>query len=197
VAAAFGDDVMVQGNNSSLVDLGNNHSVVLHIDKHVAAAARPLVDVRADVQKKILDERSLVAAKVEADAMLARLRTGEAMPAVAVSGGATITSDMGVVRSQQPGAKVNAVPPPLLRQAFLLAHPVANKPQFAAVDMQDGSYALLALDKVQDGDVSKVAPEERNALRQQMGKAYGAETTQELIDQLRAKTKIEINKNLM
>ena len=40
IAAAFGDDVLVQGNNSGLVDLGNNHSVVIHVDKHVPAAAR-------------------------------------------------------------------------------------------------------------------------------------------------------------
>jgi peptidyl-prolyl cis-trans isomerase D len=197
IAAAFGDDVMVQGNNSSLIDLGGNHSVVLHIDKHVPAAVRPLADVRADVQKKILDERTLAAGKAEAETLLARLRKGEAMPAVAATGGATVKADAGVVRSQQPGAPVTTLPPPLLKQTFLLAHPTADKPQFASVDMQDGTYALLALDKVQDGDLTKVAPQERDALRQQMAQAYGSETTRELIEQLRAKTKITINKNLM
>jgi peptidyl-prolyl cis-trans isomerase D len=40
--AAFSDDVLVQGNNSGLIDLGNDHSVVIHVDKHVPAAERPL-----------------------------------------------------------------------------------------------------------------------------------------------------------
>jgi peptidyl-prolyl cis-trans isomerase D len=62
------------------------------------------------------------------------------------------------------------------------------------VDMQDGSYALLALDKVQDGDVSKVSPEEHDALRQQMTQAYGSEAVRELVNVLRAKTTIKINK---
>lgn len=194
VAAAFGDDVLVQGNNSSLIDLGNSHSVVLHIDKHVAAAVRPLADVRADVQKKILGDRALAAGKVEAEAMLARLRKGDAMAAVAASSGATVKTAAGIVRSQQPGAPAVTLPPALLKEAFLLGHPLADKPEFAAVDMQDGTYALLGLDKVQDGDVSKVAPEERDALRQQMAQAYGSETTRELIEQLRAKAKIQINK---
>jgi len=199
VAAAFGDDVLVQGNNSALIDLGNNHSVVLHIDKHVPAALRPLAEVKADVQKKILDERTVAAEKKQADEMIASLNKGDAMPSVAASVHATIKTVVEAVRSQAPQAQATAAttPAPLLKQAFLMPHPAAGKSQFAAVDMQDGTFALLAVDKVQDGDLSKVPPEEHDALRQQMAQAYGAEATRELIEQLRAKTKIQINKAQM
>jgi peptidyl-prolyl cis-trans isomerase D len=112
------------------------------------------------------------------------------MTDVAKSLNASITTVGEVVRRAQ-------MPAPLLTQAFLLPHPVANKPQFAVVDMQDGSYMLLAVDKVQDGDLSKVLPEQRTALRQQMAQAYGYEATRELINQLKAKTEIKINKTLM
>ena len=186
VAAAFSDDVLVQGNNSGLIDLGNNHSVVIHIDQHVPAVAKPLAEVRADVQQKILDERAAAVEKKQADEALARLRKGEAMEDVAKSLGASVTTVNEAVR-QAP------IPAPLLTQAFLLPHPAADKPQFAAVDMLDGTYALLAVDKVQDGDLSKVLPEQRESLRQQMAQAYGYEATRELIDQLKAKAKIKIN----
>ena len=192
IAAAFGDDVLVQGNNSALIDLGNDHSVVLHLDKHVPAAARPLADVRADVQQKIIGERTLAAEKKQSDELLARLRKGDAtMDALASSLGVTVTTTNGAVRGRA------EVPPVLLKQAFLLAHPAAGKSEFAAVDMQDGSYALLAVDKVQSGDLSKIAPEQREALRHQMGQAYGNEATRELVDVLRSKTKIKLNKSLM
>ncbi len=199
VAAAFGDDVLVQGNNSALVDLGNNHSVVMHIDKHVPAALRPLAEVKADVQKKILDERTLAAEKKQAQDMVAALNKGEAMQSVAASVNAPLKTVADAVRSQAPQASATTTPTPapLLKQAFLMPHPLAGKSQFAAVDMGDGTFALLAVDKVQDGDLSKVPPEERDALRQQMAQAYGAEATSELIDQLRAKTKIQINKAQM
>jgi peptidyl-prolyl cis-trans isomerase D len=186
VAAAFSDDVLVQGNNSGLIDLGNNHSVVIHVDQHVPAAAKPLAEVRADVRQKILDERAAAIEKKQADEALARLRKGEAMDDVAKSLGASITTVNEAVRHAQ-------IPAPLLTQAFLLPHPAAGKPQFAAVDMLDGSYVLLAVDKVQDGDLSKLPPEQRESLRQQMVQAYGYEATRELIDQLKAKTKIKIN----
>lgn len=190
IAAAFSDDVLVQGNNSSLIDLGNNHSLVLHVDQHVPAVAKPLAEVRASVQQKILDERVAATEKKQADEALVRLRKGESMTDVAKSLNASITTVGEVVRRAQ-------MPAPLLTQAFLLPHPVADKPQFAAVDMLDGTYVLLAVDKVQDGDLSKVPPEQRDALRQQMTQAYGYESTRELISQLKAKTEIRINKKLM
>ena len=197
VAAAFGDDVLVQGNNSGLIDLGNDHSVVLHIDKHVPAALRPLAEVRADIQKKILDERTVAAEKKQADDMVSSLNKGDAMQTVAASVHATIKTVAEAVRTQSPQAPVTPTPAPLLKQAFLMPHPAVGKSQYAAVDMQDGTFALLTVDKVQDGDLSKIPPEEHDALRQQMAQAYGAEATRELIDQLRAKTKIQINKAQM
>ena len=189
IAAAFADDVLVQGNNSGLINLGPDHSVVMRLDKHVAAAVRPLADVRADVQKQILDQRIAAAAKKAADAALARLRKGEPMQAVASTLGASLKTISEAVRGQ------TAAPAPLLQEAFVLPHPVAGKPQFAAVDMQDGSYALLALDKVQGGDLSKITPEQRESLRQQMAQVYGLEARRELLDVLRAKAEIKINKS--
>lgn len=193
VAAAFSDDVLVQGNNSGLIDLGNNHSVVIHVDKHVPAAPKPLSEVRTQVQQSILQERIAAAARKQADGALAQLRKGESMDAVAKSLGATVISVPEAVRGQSV-----QVPEPVLKEAFLLPHPpAAGKPELAEVAMGDGSFALLAVDKVQAGDLSRVTAEERDMLRHQMAQAYGSEATRELLDMLRAKTKIKINKNLM
>jgi len=165
----------------------------------VPAALRPLAEVKADVQKKILDERTLAAEKKQAQDMVAALDKGDAMQSVAASVNAPLKTVAEAVRSQAPQASAASTPTPapLLKEAFLMPHPTAGKSQYAAVDMGDGTFALLAVDKVQDGDLSKVPPEERDALRQQMAQAYGAEATSELLDQLRAKTKIQINKAQM
>lgn len=191
IAAAFSDDVLVQGNNSGLIDLGNDHSVVLHVDKHVPAAARPFAEVRADVDKRLLDERVATASKKAADTLLARVRQGTTMAAAAAEVGASVRTAMAAERN------ATDVPAPLLAQVFLMPHPAAGKAEFAAVDMHDGSYALVALDKVQAGDLTAVTSEQRESLRQQMAQAYAVEATRELVDLLRAKTKIKYNKTLM
>jgi len=189
VTAAFSDDVLAQGNNSGLIDLGSNHSVVIHVDKHLPAAARPLAEVRDEVRSRILDERVATAAKAQADALLARLHKGESLDAVAGSAHASVTSVKDALRIQP------ELPPAVREEAFLLPHPAEGKPQYASVDMGHGVFALLALDKVQPGDLSAIPQEQRDALRQQMAQAYGSEETSELIDVLRARTKITINKD--
>jgi peptidyl-prolyl cis-trans isomerase D len=191
IKAAFGNDVLAQGNNSSLIELGNDDAVVIRVAQHVQAAAKPLAEVHDAIAKTILDQRIADAAKQQADGLLARLRKGETLAAVAASDHADLKSVAGMVRIQPD------VPAALRDQAFLLPRPVDNKPQYAAVDMHDGSYALLAVDKVQGADLSKVTPEQRDMLRQQMAQAYGAVTTQELIKTLRASTEIKIAKDRM
>ncbi|WP_243049087.1 SurA N-terminal domain-containing protein [Dyella sp. RRB7] len=186
VAAAFSDDVLVQGNNSGLIDLGSDHAVVVRVDKHLPAAARPLAEVRDQVRQKILDERIAAESQKRADALLARLQKGEDVQTVAASVGATVQAAPEAVRTQQ------TLPPEVLQQAFLLPRPADGKPQFARVDMHDGSYALVALDKVQDGDLSKVSKEQRDALRGEMTQAYGIMATHDFIDALKAKTQIKI-----
>ena len=186
VQAAFSDDVLAQGNNSGLVDLGSNHAVVVRVDKRVAAAVRPLADVRDQVRQKILDERMAAEEQKRADDLLARLQKGEDIQAVAASAGATVQSTPDAVRMQP------NVAPEVLSQAFLLPHPVGGKAQFARVAMHDGQFALVGVDKVQDGDLSKVTADQRLTLRDQMTRAYGLIATQEFIDALKAKTTIKV-----
>jgi len=186
VQAAFSDDVLLQGNNSGLIDLGSDHAVVVRVDKHVPAAVRPLADVRDQVRQKILDERTATEEQKRADELLARLQKGEDIQAVASSTGATVQTTADAVRMQQ------GVAPEVLQQAFLLPHPAAGKPQFARVALHDGSYALVAVDKVQEGDLSKVTAEQRSTLRDQMSQAYGILATQGFLDSLKAKAEIKI-----
>ncbi|HKR77902.1 MAG TPA: SurA N-terminal domain-containing protein, partial [Rhodanobacter sp.] len=167
IKAAFGNDVLAQGNNSNLIELGNDDAVVIRVAKHVPTAAKPLAEVHDEIGKTILDQRIAAAAKQQADTLLARLRKGETLAAVAASANASVKSASEVVRIQPD------VPAALRDEAFLLPHPADGKPQYAAVDMHDGSYALLAVDKVQGADLGKVTAEQRNMLRQQMIQAYG------------------------
>jgi peptidyl-prolyl cis-trans isomerase D len=184
--AAFADDVLAQGNNSSLIELGNDTAVVLHLGKHVMSAPRPLAEVSETIKQKILDQRVDAQAKQQADALLARLQKGEKIEAVAASVNAKLQSVQEAVRVQP------ELPAPIRDQAFLMPHPVAGQPQYSDVATAQGVYALIALDKVQDGDLSKVTAQQRDALRSEMSQVYGGISTQGLIDILRAKTEIKI-----
>lgn len=191
IKAAFGSDVLAQGNNSNLIELGNDDAVVIRVAKHVPAVAKSLAQVHDAIAKTLLDQRIEAAAKKQADSLLARLNKGESLDAVAASANASVKQVAAADRFQMD------VPTALRDQAFLLPHPAAGKSSYAAVDMKDGSYALLAVEKVQGADMSKLPPGQLDMLRQQMGQAYGTVATDELIKALRRTTEVKIAKDRM
>jgi len=187
--AAFSDDVLAQGNNSGLIELGPNHAVIIHVDKHVPAAVRPLAEVHDAIRQKILDERAVATGQQHSDELLQRLRKGEDMQAVA--GTLSVQSFKEIDRTQPP----KGLPDAVRTQAFLAPHPVDNKPQFASVALGDGSFAVMAVDKVQGADLAKVAPEQRDELRREMLQFYGGEATSGFINALKAKADIKLAKD--
>jgi peptidyl-prolyl cis-trans isomerase D len=67
VKAAFSDMVLVQGNTSDPIDLGDDHMVVIHVDKHVPAAPKPLDQVRDQIHHEIVQQRVDASAKTLAE----------------------------------------------------------------------------------------------------------------------------------
>jgi peptidyl-prolyl cis-trans isomerase D len=192
VAAAFSNDVLASGNNSALVNLSKTDSVVVRLDKHVAASAKPVAEVHDAIVQKILDQRIAEAARQKADVLVQRLDKGEDIVALAKAEHADLQTSGQVQRVQQ------GVPQPVLEQAFKTPHPAADgKPQYASVALGQGSYAVLAVDKVEAGDLSKLTDQDRQQLYRQMVQIYGGVEAEGFVDMLKAKSKIEIAKDRM
>jgi peptidyl-prolyl cis-trans isomerase D len=192
VAAAFSNDVLASGNNSALVNLSKTDSVVVRLDKHVAASAKPVAEVHDAIVQKILDQRIAEAARQKADVLVQRLDKGEDIVALAKAEHADLQTSSQVQRVQQ------GVPQTVLEQAFKTPHPAADgKPQYASVALGQGSYAVLAVDKVEAGDLSKLTDQDRQQLYRQMVQIYGGVEAEGFVDMLKAKSKIEIAKDRM
>lgn len=191
IAAAFSNDVLNAGNNSSLVDLSKTDSVVIRLDKHVPASPRSVAEVHDAIVQKILDERIADAAKQKAEVLAQRLNKGEDMATVAKAEHADLQTSSQVQRVQQ------GVPQPILNQAFVTPHPADGKSQYADVSLDNGGYAVLAVDKVEGGDLSKLTEDDRKQLYRQMMQVYGGVETQGFVDMLKANSKIQYAKDRM
>ena len=185
VKAAFSDLVLVQGNTSDPIDLGNDHMVVIHIAKHVAAAVKPLAQVSDTIKQAVVQQRVDAAAKKLADAAFAKLQGGEKLDALAQAAGQTVQEKTGVMRNAAD------LDPDLLKAVFEMEHPAKGAETSALVPMQKGRYALVVLGAVTPGDPSKVPAEAQGFLREQMARAYGAADIEAFLDVLRSKAKIE------
>jgi peptidyl-prolyl cis-trans isomerase D len=192
IQAAFADDVLNQGNNSSLVQVGKGDAIVMHLSKHNAAAPKDLASVKDTIRQRILDERVDVLAKKQADDLAAQLAKGGDVATLAK---APVQSAAGLTRSKL--GEVKDVPPGILREVFSLARPVAGKPVWSAVRVDNGNYAVVAVDKVTDGDPAKVEKATRDALRGQMMDAMARAVTMEYVESLRARAKVTVASDRM
>ncbi|HVI54420.1 MAG TPA: SurA N-terminal domain-containing protein [Luteibacter sp.] len=192
VAAAFADDVLNQGNNSSLVQVDKGDAIVMHLAKHAAAAPKNLADVRDAIRQRILDERVDAMAKKQADELVAQLAKGGDIAALAK---APVHAVAALERSKL--TTVKDVPQPILQRAFTLPHPVDGKPSWAVIQTGGGAYAVVAIDKVTDGDLSKVNKAERDGLRGQMTDAMAKAVTIEYVEALKSRADIKIAQDRM
>jgi peptidyl-prolyl cis-trans isomerase D len=189
--AAFSESVLKQGNSSDPIELGPNHIVIIHIDEHKPTTARPLADVSADIRQSILAARVDAAAKKHAQALFADLQKSHDLDKVAAAANVGVQPLAGAHRGQ------SGVSADLIDAAFKMPHPAKDKPQFAMVPLDAGSYALVALDAVHPGKSADLDKQQLANLRSQMQQAYALTATQEFLDVLRKGAEIEIAKDRM
>lgn len=185
VKAAFSDMVLQQGSTSDPINLGNDHMVVIHVAKHVAAAPKPLAEVSGQIKHAITQQRVDAAAKTLADAAYAKLQGGDSLAALATAAGQQVQARTATTRNE-PG-----VDPALLQAVFKLAHPAKGGDTRALVPLGEGRYALVVLTTVTPGDPSKAPEQAQEFLRTQMASAFGAADLDGLLDALRKGAKIE------
>lgn len=185
VAAAFSSQVVKDNNTSDPIILSPQHMVLLHLAKHVPAAPLPLAAVSDKIKATILAQRVDEAASKQADAMLAKLKSGTALDDLAQAVGAKAQT---VTNASRGDAKVSQT---LLSAVFKLEAPAAGKHMPSAVDLGNGRYALVDVTAVHPGDLSKLPAEERTFIVAQMKQMQSGTTVQAFIDALRRATKVE------
>jgi peptidyl-prolyl cis-trans isomerase D len=188
IDAAFSEDVVERRQNSSLVTIGEDKVLVLRVTDHKAAEARPLADVRADVETQLRTKLSRDAAAKKGADIVARLEKGDAWSTLATDG-VTAVGKRFVTRQD------SIVPPAVNRAVFAVPTTkiVAAKPYYAGVVTDDGNYAVIALTAVQPGDPSKEAAAEHSSRRAQSERQLGNEEFSAYLSEAEAKADIVRN----
>jgi peptidyl-prolyl cis-trans isomerase D len=171
IKAAFSEDVLERGQNSPIIPVGEDRAVVLRVANHKPAQAKPLADVRAQIEERLKTQAARdAAAKQGADAVV-RLRKGEPWAEVAAEFKLTPAGKRFVTRQDQ------VVPPAILRAAFDVPRGQASesKPFVAGATTDDGNYAVWSLSAVRAPDAAAEAADAKSARRQQTARQVGNE----------------------
>lgn len=185
--AAFSDALIQDGTVSDPIEIGPNHSVMIRVTAHAPERTQPLAQVRDRVIAAIRTDRSAKAAAKQADALLARLRGGETLDAVAISAGLQAPQQIAAVPRGAP-----VIDPSVSAAVFAVPAPAPGKIAPGTTTLPNGQVVLFAVTKATPGSIADVPPDQRTTLQQQLEQVGGMADTQELVHALRKGMKVKV-----
>ena len=169
--AVFSDDVLAEGHNSELIEVGPQRAVVLRVAEHEAAGVLGFDQNRQTIES---DFRKANASEMAA-------QTGVKFLGELESGNGNLTAlateqSWPVEAPGRIGRNDHAVPAEVLAKVFALAPPQSSKPQYAGVVSAEGDYFLIEVDSVQGGELASMPQAERaKVIEQAVAQAANAQ----------------------
>ena len=186
VAAAFSDDVLIEGHNSELVEVGAQQAVVVRIAEHEPAGVRSFDDHLAMIEEDFKQDRaSVAAAEAGADA-ISKLADGAYLDQLVSDAGWALEKDRLVGRNQ------TGVPAEVVAQAFAVKPPAAGAKAHTGVVSAEGDYFVIEISEVRGGDLGALADAAGEVLRQQAGQQLASAQMRKLTDSLRERTAVKL-----
>lgn len=186
VDAAFSDDVLTQGYNSEPVDVGENHVVVLRLSQHKEASQLPLDKVQDQVKTHLIDEAAREKVHETGLDAVKQLQEGKADNSIAGKFSVAWKQSVDIDRNSK------SVDPGLVNKVFRMTKPAQGATSYDGVVLPNGDYAIIALNKVTDGDPAAVKKEERENIKRRLIKEASTNAQNYLMADLRSKAKIQI-----
>ena len=173
--ALFSEDAIGKRRNTEAVEVAPNTLVSARIAQYHAATLRPFEEVKDDVKRQFVADKSAELARAEGAAQLAAWKD---QPAQAQVGSAMVVS------RDQPQAQSQA-----LLNAVLGADP-SKLPAVVGVDLGAQGYAVARVNKIVPREAQEPAKAEQT--RQQFAQLWGQAESQAYLTALKAQFKAEI-----
>ncbi|WP_198262743.1 peptidylprolyl isomerase [sulfur-oxidizing endosymbiont of Gigantopelta aegis] len=178
---AFGESVLEEGNNSDLIELGDDHVVVIRVVERIPANVKPFDEVKDLIEVQLKKQALTDKAQEKANELVKLLSDGTEFSEIATSNSLTI-ENAGVVDRQSA-----TVPGEILGKAFTMP----RETKFASTRLMGGNIAIVAVNAIEDGnsDDKALFDSIKMALLQNKG---NIETSLSIL-QIRSESKISIN----
>jgi peptidyl-prolyl cis-trans isomerase D len=184
--AAFSEEVL-QGNNSTPIELGSDRLVVLCMLEHKVAARRTLDEVKPEVITVLSTEKAKQQSIEKAKQIKSRLVAGEPIQKVAADNKLEVKTQAGLTRN-----KTGVVPEPLSNAIFKAAKPVGDKPSIFVTALPSGEQVVVSLSKVKDGVMSDDDKKQLALATKNIAKAFAQTEFSAVVSSLQAEADISV-----
>lgn len=182
IQAAFSEEVMDEGANSSALELDPETVVVLRVKEHRKPEQLALEAVSKNIREHLAKEKATAELKAKADKLIAGLRDGSIAKGADQEGQKWKVQEA-VTRNQE------GIDPAELQAAFRMAKPESkDKPVYGSVVLGDGSLVVLQLKGVNEG--AAASDEEKVQIRRYLASRAGQQDFAAFRKQLEASADI-------
>ena len=178
VAAAFSDEVLLDGNNSDVVELDETRAAVVRVEQYNESFIRPLDDVRAEIAVLLRMEMEREAAANLGNEVLTALASGEDLEELLAANELEWINVNGVGRD---GIQLNQE---ILRHAFSMSLP-EETPLHDSLVLGNGTFVALELIAVHPGSLEDIPEEQRRTLARSLSSDLGSNDFQRYLQTLR------------
>jgi len=185
--AIFSNDVLVDGNNSGTLEIGDDDLVVLRVLDHQPAEQQPLEAVRDQVLQAARAQKIRTALEEKGAALLAELEQGKATMDT-IAGDESLKLERTALLARNAGQPSRE----LVDKAFAMPLPTSGKPAYSGLLLENGDYALISLDQVQPGDYDALPEDARKQAWRTLNKIDGTNDLQMMVGELRSEATIKI-----
>ncbi len=186
IAAVFSPAVLEEGENSPLLEVGDDRAIVLRVLDHKLPEARPLEAVRAVIEGELRLQAASQMAVDRGAAAFARLESGEDFALIAKELDQPIETVGPLARNS------DELPPDVLGAVFRAPAAVAG---FRGLQTSDGGYAIYRLDEVISGKPASVPREQRDQVKMQLAQQAGNKDFGALLTDLRSSADLFVSPN--
>lgn len=187
VDAIFTEDVLQNSNNSPVIEIGENHVIVLRVLEHQAAALRPLENVREQVRQSVIASKTRALLEEQGAAYINGLASGDKTMT-------DIAAEHGLALEQNPLLNRTAATPgkAIVSKAFSMLPPREDVPVYGGFITPLGDYAIVALHEVKDGSVDDLPEEQLTLVRRGLNRILGSSEVQMVLDGIEARASVHI-----
>jgi len=182
--AAFSDDVLVDANNSDVIELSGSRFVALAVKEQLPEGTKPLAEVRSSISAQLTSEAQDRAMTTLVDEVNASLAAGETLEAISTAKAYEWRVELAATRQN-----VN-LPSSVLQSAF--SKRSADTETVSAVRLDDESYALVQLARTQAGREDTMVGVERDALLREVSDVSASLLRQEFMADLKRRGDVVI-----
>ena len=187
ITASFSEDVMLNGNNSEAIELGDNRVIILRVIDQTPEKRKPLETVRNEVVDAVHARKASEKTNEIGQEIIKQLQAGTDPGQVAADNGFEWTYAEGVTREDVNVARS------VVRVAFSLGIPDAGHPVAGGTSLGTGGYAIVSVRGATNPVPEDIKEEDSKTTHQQLLQRTADSEWLYFINDIRDKADIRIS----